>query len=253
VVCVLEWTETGADWSLWVLLHESEIFKPPWRKDYKLCPWEGCSCFLRKCHFRFQHFECETCKVFRSRSTSSTHCMGNLLAPSPHSLFLPHSSHRHHWPSSFITFVYVPLMHITHCGAAWCNLSYVISLAENWNIKRNNLIHRPRKWSVASFHNPNTSNTFSHIWSGCGPCRLLYDWSIYIMTWTNWPTKPTGDLSITFSLFCLVSAFSCIKWVLIGICRRVNHHHHHHDSSDQSECWLAIVGGRAFWYIILWE
>lgn len=134
-------------------------------------------------------------------------------------------------------------MYITHCGAAWYDLSHVISLAEYWNVKRNNLIYRHLKWTVASFHNPNTSNTFSHIWSGCGPCGLLYHRSIYIMTWTNWPTKPSGDLSITFSRFCLVSAFLCIKSVLIGICRRVNHHH---DSSDQSECWLALSGREGF-------
>lgn len=60
---------------------------------------------------------------------------------------------------------------------------------------------------------------------------------------TNWPTKPSGDLSITFSHFCLVSAFLFIKSVLIGIYRRVNHHH---DSSDQSECWLALSGREGF-------
>lgn len=92
---------------------------------------------------------------FRSRSTSSTHCMGNLwFAPSLHSLFLPPPHIGTLWPSSFLTFVvksvlfdftpngllesvYVPLMHITHCGAAWYGLSHNLSLAKYSNVKRN--------------------------------------------------------------------------------------------------------------------
>ncbi len=100
------------------------------------CPWEGHSCFLRKCHFRFQQIGCETCKVFRSRSTSPTHCIGNLwFTPSLHSFSFPSDPltlfiyYIHSWicvaqlfafphftPNGLLESVYVPLMYITHCG-----------------------------------------------------------------------------------------------------------------------------------------
>ncbi len=43
------------------------------------CPWEGHSCFLRKCHFRFQQIGCETCKVLWY-TFCGTHCLIGVIS-----------------------------------------------------------------------------------------------------------------------------------------------------------------------------
>lgn len=150
---------------------------------FRACrPWEGHSCFLRKCHFRFQQIGCETCKVFRFRSTSfsdfeaweicGSHPVwvyfslppqeGTLWPSSYITLIVAQFAFPHFTPNGLLGSVYVLLMYTTHCASEWYSLFPFIYRMSFWNAKRNSLINRISNGLLLAF-TILTSSMFSHI------------------------------------------------------------------------------------------